>query len=46
MILIFVIVVYRPPSYRQENNMTLMSVLLELCLGREVVVMGDFNLPM
>ena len=42
---LYVIVVYRPPSYRQENNMTLISVLLKLCLAREVVVMGDFNLP-
>lgn len=40
-----VVVVYRSPSYLAEENAELVEFLLEFCVGREVVVLGDFNLP-
>lgn len=42
---IYVIVAYRPPSYTYDENLVLIDFLLEFCYGKEVLVMGDFNLP-
>ena len=42
---IFVLSVYRPPSYNNIENATLINFLSDFCLGKEVVVLGDFNLP-
>ena len=42
---LYIIIVYRPPSYTVEDNCILQSFLDNFCPGREVVILGDFNLP-
>ena len=42
---LYVISVYRPPSYSDQDNDLLRSFLLEFCTGRNIILMGDFNLP-
>ena len=42
---IFIYVVYRPPSYSTHENQGLIDFLLNSCSGKEVVILGDFNLP-
>ena len=42
---IFVISVYRPPSYSREENTLLMQFLTDFSYGKELIVLGDFNLP-
>ena len=42
---IWVLAVYRPPSYDEACNSRLIQLILTFCADREVVVLGDFNLP-
>ena len=42
---LYIIVVYRPPSNNHHENSQLIDFLLRFCPGKEVLVMGDFNLP-
>ena len=42
---VYVIVVYRPPSYSNAQNQELIDVLNEVTRDREAVVIGDFKLP-
>ena len=42
---VFIVVVYRPPSYNEAQNDELISVLTGLSCDREVIIIGDFNLP-
>ena len=42
---VFLILVYRPPSNSVETNLNLINFLLDFCTGREVILLGDFNLP-
>ena len=42
---VYIIVVYRPPSYSEGDNMLLINYLLGFCCNKEVVLVGDFNLP-
>ena len=42
---VFIAVCYRPPSYSELENACLVNFLSNFCLGKEVVVVGDFNLP-
>ena len=42
---VYVAVVYRPPSYDLVDNAAICDFLGEFCESREVVVVGDFNLP-
>ena len=42
---VHVVVVYRPPSYTPNSNSELLRHLYSLCEGKEVIVVGDFNLP-
>ena len=42
---LYVITVYRPPSYNPNENQALMSFLAEFCPNKEVILQGDFNLP-
>ena len=42
---VFVIVVYRPPSYTQVQNQELLGLLDNVVSDREAIVIGDFNLP-
>jgi hypothetical protein len=37
--------VYRPPSYSHIQNEALVDLVLDFCEGREVIVLGDFNIP-
>ena len=42
---IYVVVVYRPPSSTPDDNQRLYEFLIAFCLDKEVLVLGDFNLP-
>ena len=42
---LWILAVYRPPSYSSEENSQVIDMVLEFCEGREAVVLGDFNLP-
>ena len=42
---IFVIAVYRPPSYEISENRVLIEHMQAFCSDKEVVILGDFNLP-
>ena len=42
---LYVVVVYRPPSYSSLQNERLVEFLLEFIDGKEVLLLGDFNLP-
>ena len=41
----FIVVVYRPPSSSVFDNDRLLAFLMEFCYGKEVIILGDFNLP-
>ena len=38
---VFILVVYRPPSYTVSENEELVHVLHEQVLGKEVIIVGD-----
>ena len=42
---VFIIIVYRPPSYNASQNEQLAILLENITTGKECVVLGDFNLP-
>jgi hypothetical protein len=42
---VWVLGVYRPPSYGADSNEQLLRIVSDFCVGREVVILGDFNLP-
>ena len=42
---LYVLIVYRPPSYTANENACLLNFLSDFCSGKEIVIMGDFNLP-
>ena len=42
---LYVISVYRPPSYDADQNLRLISFLNSFCVNKEVLLLGDFNLP-
>jgi hypothetical protein len=42
---VYIVLVYRPPSNCVGDNVGLVRFLLDFCGDKEVVVMGDFNLP-
>ena len=42
---VHVCVVYRAPSNSQQANDTLANFILDFCSDKEVVLLGDFNLP-
>ena len=44
-VLFNVFVVYRPPSSTPIDNERLASFLSDFCADKEVVIVGDFNLP-
>ena len=41
----YFLIVYRPPSYTAAENETLALTLQELISGKEMIILGDFNLP-
>ena len=42
---VYVIVVYRPPSYTDVENDMFLTVLEELVQEKECILLGDFNFP-
>ena len=42
---LYVLVIYRPPSYTHTDNVQLVQFLLNFCPSKEVLIVGDFNLP-
>ena len=42
---VHVVLVYRPPSNTPDMNSALLQQIYSACEGREVIVLGDFNLP-
>ena len=38
-------IVYHPPSYTAVQNDVLINYLMLFCANKEVIVVGDFNLP-
>ena len=42
---VHVYAVYRPPSNSREQDALLISYLLDTCIDKEIILMGDFNLP-
>lgn len=42
---VYILVVYRPPSNNDEKNEALKNFLLTFCPDKEIIVLGDFNLP-
>ena len=42
---IYVLIVYRAPSNSMESNQVLNEYILNFCSGKEVILLGDFNLP-
>ena len=42
---VYFLVVYRPPSYTTAENEELARVLQEVVSGKEIIILGDFNLP-
>ena len=42
---VFLAVVYHPPSNGPDKNVSICRFLYDLCDSREVLVLGDFNLP-
>ena len=42
---IHVCTVYRPPSNSNDQDSLLISFLLDQCVDKELILMGDFNLP-
>ena len=42
---IYIVVVYRPPSNTALQYEHLLSILSDFCLGREVILLEDVNLP-
>ena len=41
---LYVVVVYRPPSYDNQANDVLKQFILDFCFDKGVIVLGDFNL--
>ena len=42
---LYVLSIYRPPSYSENENAVLLDFLYNFCTGKELIIMGDFNLP-
>ena len=41
----YCMVVYRPPSSNEHSNERLLTFLASFCVGKEIIILGDFNLP-
>ena len=41
----YVLTVYKPPSNRELENTSLVNFIANFCAGKEVLILGDFNLP-
>ena len=41
----YIVNVYRPPSNTSSENDLLVNFILDFCKNKEIVIVGDFNLP-
>ena len=41
---IYIVVLYSPPSNTALQDELLLSFISDFCIGREVILLGDFNL--
>ena len=42
---VYLVSVYRPPSYSEDENQLLIGFLMEFSSAHELFILGDFNLP-
>ena len=42
---LYVVMIYRSPSYTHTDNVQLVQFLFNFCPSKEVLILGDFNLP-
>ena len=42
---VYFLLVYRPPSNPPVANDSVLNLISEFCVGKEVILVGDFNLP-
>ena len=42
---VYCLLVYHPPSNSQDANDSVLNLIAEFCVGKEVILVGDFNLP-
>ena len=42
---LYIVAIYRPPSSTPVENQCLQEFLLSFCMDKEVLLLGDFNLP-
>ena len=42
---VYVISIYRPPSYSSEQDTAIIDFLYDFCTNKEIVLQGDLNLP-
>ena len=42
---VYILVIYRPPSNSVNDNDQVCSFIDDFCTGKEVIILGDFNLP-
>lgn len=40
-----ILAIYRPPSITPEQDSTLLEFISSFALGKEIIILGDFNLP-
>ena len=40
---VYIMVIYRPPSFTSLQNEDLANVIANFCQGKEVILLGDFN---
>ena len=42
---IYILIIYRPPSNLVNDNEALLAFLSDFCFEKDVIIVGDFNLP-
>ena len=42
---VFLVAIYRPPSYLESDNESLINVIRQNCFGKNAILLGDLNLP-
>ena len=42
---VYLVAIYRPPSYSDADNDHLIEIIHQYCFGKNVILLGDLNLP-
>lgn len=42
---LYIMVIYRPPSYSLPEHTHLINFITNICVGKELIILGDCNLP-